>query len=130
MKKLILLTTLFAILSCSSSDDKAANSNTTSINPPAWIQGTWKDKDNFEGFKFTNNDFCIISSAGYVTTTDCFGKSLPVMNLKETINNTDYILEITLGSATFKYHFKKISATKIQWEVIEGGMFNPIYTKQ
>jgi hypothetical protein len=130
MKKSILLLILIFFIACSSED---SSSNKSSFNPPEWIQGTWKDTDNFDGFKFTNNGFCtIMFGGGSLTLINCF-PILPGITVQETtISNTDYVFDITISptpssTTIFHYHFKKISATKIQQidDVFEG-----IYTKQ
>jgi hypothetical protein len=69
---------------------------------------------------------------GSLTLINCF-PILPGITVQETtISNTDYVFDITISptpssTTIFHYHFKKISATKIQQidDVFEG-----IYTKQ
>ena len=67
MKKLLLLSLTFLLISCE--DTGTISSKNLSINPPKWIQGVWIDKDlsrfNMRmGYEFKIDDLCqIISSS-------------------------------------------------------------------
>lgn len=128
MKKLLLLTVVIFTVSCSSSDDSNNNSH---LNPPKWIQGTWVQRLNGEpntimgGWKFTKNDFCVISITG--NQTSCFGQSF-FMPPDETITETEYKFTIHVGQISNNYHFIKVSDTKIKYEANDG--IERIYTKE
>lgn len=121
MKKIVII--LFAVLafSCSGSDDNNnVNPNVASLNPPAWIQGTWLLEGNSvqSGFRFTSNDVCINSLGLYA----CNKESLEMYqdtqvhtDVNEEISDTEYSVEITIGSNTTTFKFKKVSATQIKW---------------
>ena len=114
MKKILFLSIVTILFSCSSDDDK--NNNKNQITPPAWIQGTW-DNSNGVAYKFKSNDFCTmilnfenctaatieLSSTGGFTT-----------NVEQTITDTEYKLSYTVANSTVTYRFIKISATKIK----------------
>jgi hypothetical protein len=134
MKKAILLLIVITFVSCSS-DESTGSSNKTSINPPAWIQGTWLSSYNNtstgSGFKFSKDDLCLVVSN---TLSSCNKETLSVYNnsiftnVDETISDSEYIIIITISSVITTYHFKKISNSKIEWVVDNG--FQNLYTKQ
>ncbi|MEM8522643.1 hypothetical protein [Flavobacterium sp. PL12] len=109
MKKVILLIFFTTLLSCSSDDNNTEGSK-NSFSPPAWIQGTWFVEGDYGAFKFTNNDFCAIN----FNMTSCYGQN-PVIIIKETKSATDYKFDVTAGTVTSSYHFRKISSTQIQY---------------
>lgn len=130
MKKLLLILTIAVLLvSCSSSDD--SSNNNSHLNPPNWIQGTWvqyvsEDSDIiFGGFKFTSNDFCVVTNYGNQET--CFGQVF-FAPPTETITNTEYKFTINIGQILNSYHFIKISDTQIKYENNDG--IERIYTKK
>ncbi|MGJ8745798.1 hypothetical protein [Polaribacter sp.] len=135
MKKNILLF-CFALLflNCSSSDDNLRNSS--SINPPSWIQGTWliEGVTTNSGFRFSNNDFCLV----ILTGQSCFKEQLNQLNnsgattkVNEMTANNSYSIDITLSSQIVTYEFKQISATQIEWiNDPLGDLAETIYKKQ
>lgn len=137
MKKLLFVITALLLFSCSSSDESSNNSN-NSLNPPAWIQGTWigyADSGSGGvgintgiGFKFTKDDWC--SVVGSVTS--CWKyiieNSQGQVTTEEEITNTDYIVKIKTGGTINTYHYRKHSATEI--EVVTSYGLNPVYKKQ
>ena len=64
LKRIILVMGLaFTVLACSKSDEISQEAK--EIQPPHWIQGTWKLNEsmiNVLGWKFTSNDVYIIQS--------------------------------------------------------------------
>lgn len=129
MKKLFLLIIVFIFtVSCSSSDDSNTNSH---LNPPKWIQGTWVQRLNEEpntitgGWKFTKNDFCVISITG--NQTFCLGQTFLVPP-DESITAIEYKFTIHTGQISNNYHFIKVSDTKIKYEANDG--IERIYTKE
>lgn len=123
MKNLLFITITILFISCSSDNDPAS-SNSTSFAPPNWIQGSWYpvdfdgNVDKMSGYSFKKNDFCLIVYNGQ----HCFKQSLDLMKsggiyvkIEEVINDNEYKVSITEVSTTITYHFKKISATKIEW---------------
>lgn len=121
MKKTVLILSAVLAFSCSGSDDNNnVNPNVVDINPPAWIQGTWllEGSPVQSGFRFTSDDVCINSLGMYA----CNKESLEMyqgtqvnIEVDEEISDTDYSVEITIGSNTTTFNFKKVSATQIKW---------------
>ena len=120
MKKISLFLLLGLVYSCSSSSDNLSNnsSSNASINPPAWIQGTWIQAGGTTGYKFTTNDFILTGSgsqtsfANTVILTNASGGNATV---HETITSNSYNIDITIGIRTDSYYFNKINDTKIEW---------------
>lgn len=123
MKKISILLLLALVCSCSNSD-ASGNSSSTSINPPAWIQGYWLrevsdgEVTDLQGLKATSNDFYftqIGSGNSMKTLINNVLLSGGTVVVDELISNTEYRLNITLNGSPFSpYYFKKISSTKIQ----------------
>ena len=121
MKKIVLILSAVLAFGCSGSDDSDnVNPTVVNINPPAWIQGTWLLEGNSvqSGFRFTSDDVCINSLGMYA----CNKESLEMYqgtqvntNVNEEISDTEYSVEITVGSNTTTFEFKKVSATQIKW---------------
>ncbi len=125
MKKLILLFTIIIASSCSNNEDIDGASNSTSINPPSWIQGYWLMQVNelevtdLQGYKATKDDFYstqIGTGNSMKTLISNTLKSGAVAVVEESVSNTEYKLNIKLNGMSFpQYYFKKISSTKIQF---------------
>lgn len=121
MKKIyILLLTTLIIFSCSSSED--SNSKNNSLNPPAWIQGTWAQKYGSNGsytyqplFTFTKNDFCTISTNSSI----CILESAKNTDLKidETTTDSEYKFSLSTKGVTTSYRFIKVSNSKIEYDI-------------
>ncbi|MCK0114966.1 hypothetical protein [Gelidibacter sp. F63206] len=131
MKNIFILFLTIAFFSCSSNDDNSSNDNNL-INPPNWIQGTWllETSPITSGFRFTSNDFCLISSTSEICnkeTLKLYQGSQVITNVKEKISSGNYELSITIGSSIQTYRFEKVSSTEIRW--LDIGV-NAIYTKQ
>lgn len=121
MKHFYFFMTAFLMLSCSGSDDNNnVNPIVASLNPPAWLQGTWllEGSSVQSGFRFTSEDVCINSLGMYA----CNKESLEMYqdtevhtDVNEEISDTEYSVEITIGSNTTAFEFKKVSVTQIKW---------------
>lgn len=131
MKHLLFIIPAFFIVGCSGSDDSnPVNQDDNTINPPAWIQGNWVLENNTSyGFRFTSDDLCL-KSIGIFT---CNKEALEMYNgtnvytyVDEAISDTEYSVEITMGSNTTAYEFHKISDTQIECIT----PIQAIYTKQ
>jgi hypothetical protein len=123
-KKLLFLILLsFIFFGCSSS----SNSNESSTyNPPLWIQGTWGIKaiNNGLGFdeeyyRFSTNNICQITIVN--TYTFCWKDQIeqaPQGTLSGSDTSTDNTYEAKLissnGGQTVTVKFQKISSTKIK----------------
>jgi len=136
MKKILgfilLLTILFT--SCSSNDDDSRMSN-FEINPPDWIQGTWmlEEENQASGYKFVNDDFCIISILQQTCHKELLSQSNSsgvLTSVNEEITENSYLIEMTLGGQIFTYEFIKISSNQIEWlNNPFGDLTEFIYTK-
>jgi hypothetical protein len=124
MKNIILIIAFTSLLfSCSSdnnNDSPGTNiNNCQTLNPPAWIQGTWIKQNLIGqyGYKFTSDDvidiFSQSSSNSRKFQLDFYCNSNVNYTVTENITPTSYFLEINWsGIAT--YNFAKISATTIE----------------
>src|SRR5688572_8498464 len=125
MKNLILLFSLFMIVSCSKDDsDSGTNSD---FHPPKWIQGVWVIDSGANAateevaWTFTSNDFCYISTDD--NTSHCqqdfvdYSRKVGVKTkITETITDTDYIVKYERNQGEPGTNtFKKISDNIIQW---------------
>lgn len=128
MKKILFLFSLFMTLSCSSSDDSASSSD---FNPPAWIQGTWKqDADIGVGnsFVFSKNDICFTMFSGggqcQQGLIDLARKGGLIVKVTETITSTFYSAKTEYSNGqSVTYAFNKISNTAIEWTAVSGAEF-------
>ena len=130
---------LALVCSCSKSDDNSSSSAKTSINPPSWIQGYWLmevsagEVTDLQGVKATKDDFYLtqIGSGNSMKTllsNTLLSKGTAVVD--ELANDTEYKLNVKLNGMSFpQYHFKKISATKIQF-LDTAGRGGAIFIKQ
>lgn len=121
MKKLLVL---FIVLSTSCSKDDV-NQSSIFFSPPTWIQGTWSQEVNGEvqndvGFKFTDDDFCVINSG---VTTQCYNSLLKMnedngvdVDVTEVSSDTQYKIDIT-AVFTSSFNFIKISDVRFKWIV-------------
>lgn len=129
MKNLLYVLMAFLVFSCSNSDDSSSASS-SDFNPPAWIQGTWKQEGTTpeEGmdFKFSAHDFCMSSFA----IEQCYKGMMDLMRMggekptvEETITSSSYSAKITLvAGQSITYSFRKISDTEIEFEQ-DGGVW-------
>lgn len=116
MKKTLFALLTLLIISCSD-DDNNDNQNTSFINPPDWIIGTWQDKTLPEtgqigGFTFTNDNLILITSSGETITNLKEGLQegvdAGVISSNEIITDTEYELEIiATGTVTNQFKFTK-----------------------
>lgn len=118
MKKLIFLFTIFSMLYSCNSDDNGNSSST--LSPPAWIQGKWLESGGFSGFHFKANDFCTITYTSEMCYVELFN-SIPGQQqviFEETIKSND-IYEFNYSTSgigagqTVFYRFERISNSKI-----------------
>jgi hypothetical protein len=130
MKNLLYVLTAFLIFSCSPSDG-GAGSSSSDLNPPSWIQGTWK-QDNVgvginNSFIFSTNDMCSnIMGAQQCQQglIDFARKGGMTVNVVESITNTFYSAEIKYSNGqSTTYAFNKISNTEIEFEAVSGEVF-------
>lgn len=125
MKKLILLFTIILASSCSNNEDNDGSSNSTSINPPVWIQGYWLmevssgDVTDLQGYKATKDDFYSTQIGTGNSMKTLISNTLQnggAVGVEELVSDTEYKLNIKLNGMSFpQYYFKKISSTKIQF---------------
>lgn len=124
MKKLLYLFLAITIISCGGDDDGTTSSSSNlTINPPAWIQGTYYQVFTTGevlpyGYEFKADDFCSISNnlatcnkeqlEFYESGTTLFA------DVYEESDNSRYLLEITFQSLTSTYEFEKVSSTSIK----------------
>lgn len=139
MKNLFLSIALFSLLfsfnSCSDDDgNKNDGGDSSSINPPAWIIGTWKSSELGEThkFEFTKNNFIFTQ----LTTVYNFAEISKQNNytVKETANSTDtYQIEKIFDSgtgvsATDSFKFIKVSDSEVTF-YMSGMGINPVPIK-
>lgn len=134
MKKLILTSLSIIMFSFSPPEIDSTSKKQNKISPPSWIIGTWKLQDgNHTGFRFTKNDFCVITSP---TQQKCnrelvkaFNKSGGYTEVNESVTDNSYTIVVTINNLIETYSFKKVSSSEISWtNSLKGN--NPIYVKQ
>lgn len=121
MKKmlLVLFSTIFLFGCSSPSSNNTPNTPVlpVSFNPPSWIQGRWL-VDNFSGYKFTSNDYIVLSppseySIGtQITNVNNIGGVATI--IEEIKTSTEYKGVYTMQSITQHFHFVKISSTQFK----------------
>lgn len=131
MKKVLLLFSLFLMLSCSNSDDNTTSSN-SDFHPPAWIQGNWIQEGSIGTsgvlFSFSANDFCMTNMGlikqcqqELVNQMRQPGNSVTVT---ETITASAYTAEIKyFAGQSVIYSFRKLANNKIEWTTVTGSVF-------
>ena len=127
MKKIYLIL-LLALLSLScSKDDDSANSN-ISINPPTWIQGTWKAEGaggtSITGFRFTTNDMVQVGlyDMSYKENISSIIKSGGEANVEEDISQESYRITIDFSmGASVNYLFTRVDENTINWNTTTYG---------
>lgn len=138
MKKLLLFACAVVLSAACSSDndsDNNSNSNSSKITPPAWIQGTWVDKDMYDtsgykmGYIFKNDDICMLNISYEVCWKETVNihnstPNAPKATVTQTISDVGYKCTITLASQATHYNFQKVSSTTIK--NVDTGM---VYTK-
>jgi hypothetical protein len=139
MKKILLISLTFLLISCSSSSDDNSNNVTNQITPPSWIQGTWLQTMSTDPlitqpvFRFKPNDFCVLSSNVEVCNAQNIqqaAQSGATTSVQQTITDSEYTLSMTIQSQTTTYSFIKISNTKIEYVNPTNGLPNLQLTKQ
>lgn len=131
MKKLLLLCSMCFLLSCSNSDDSNGSSN-QDFNPPAWIQGDWKQENDLgiQGvlFNFYAHDFCFTNLG---TVKQCqqqmvnlYRNQSNAVSVTENITATTYTAEITyFGGQSTIFSFKKLGTNQFEWTAVPGAVF-------
>ncbi len=122
MKKFYLfLIVCFLITSCSTEDE--ASRNNASLNPPGWIQGTWKTQgaegDEIYGMKFTNDDLILLYhiEISYKEEFENYKKNGVPVRVIENISPTSYDLTIIYISGSYtNITFSKINEQTILWK--------------
>ncbi|KAF2331084.1 hypothetical protein [Flavobacterium ginsenosidimutans] len=133
MKKLLALLCVVFMYACTSEDQDIVDSNgkkaQTSINPPAWICGSWSDSKG-KIIEFTKNDIIIdpngnsYSAKGEITYFIIKGEDPEIV---ETATDSTYNLQFNeIGSAKRNLKFIKISDSQIESK----GSYKGIYTKK
>ncbi|MCV2486682.1 hypothetical protein OD917_17260 [Flavobacterium sp. SH_e] len=121
MKKLLLLLSVFFMLSCTSEDEydsSGSNGNhATRISPPEWIIGKWKNEEGIV-LQFTKSDLIIINSTGYQSSVsygiDYWEEKGNDVELVETKTEDSYIFEYRDAASTKQYfNFVKTSDTQM-----------------
>lgn len=132
MKKLLLLLVSVSLLSCSSDDSNDAQQNTRYLNPPSWIQGTWKNE--ISGFAFKEHDFCTVVS----NNETCIDQSLQasansgasVSSSEHIKSDSEYKFSYTIAGSASAFHFRKVTDTKIEFVNPNNSLPNPTFNKQ
>jgi hypothetical protein len=130
MQKVLLLCSLFFLLSCSNSDD-TTNGSESDFHPPAWIQGNWMLKDDYSTgvlFSFTASDFCMtnmgIAKQCQQELVNLYRKPGNAVTVTETITATTYTAEIKyFAGQSVIYSFRKLSNTSTEWTASIGSVF-------
>ena len=128
MKKFIIAILVVVCYSCSSSDDN--NSNSSQINPPSWIQGTWINDLGTGGFNFTTDNICVVTGnlqQCYKEILEQTDGSVVEENVTEEITDDIYFIEFTLSSSITTYEFERVSDTEILYI---NNIMNTILIKQ
>ncbi|WP_324720508.1 hypothetical protein [Salinimicrobium sp. HB62] len=127
MKKIYLLLFVIALtLSCSTDDE---NSNPDiSINPPAWLHGTWKAEDaggtSITGFRFTTDDIILLGlyDMSYRDNTSSIVKSGGEATVEEDISQESYRITIDYSvGASVNYLFSRVDENTINWNTTTYG---------
>lgn len=125
MKKLFLLFSLIIITSCSTSDDDKIEA-TNYFNPPAWIQGVWKEPNSGATFTFSNdNVICRLNDhkVNFKENADDLKKMGAYVNVQETIKNDTYTANFQYEDESLLLSFTKTSNTEIESEAYLQGTF-------
>ncbi len=111
MKHFLFIIAATLIISCSGGDDnRSIDPNENSINPPAWIQGTWYS--NFDGvntgtgFKITSNDFCTVLQSTQSCWKELIQSSAGQLIVNENSSDTDYTISFEFHHFTFVFTCK------------------------
>jgi hypothetical protein len=121
MKKIAFILMSVVVMSCSSSSDDNSATSSTSINPPNWIIGTWKqDAPQGISFKFTSNDLITITNGAQLSQKNSIQSFISAGGQITTTNtSTDLTYSLTTdynnGQATV-YSFTKTSDNIIVWD--------------
>lgn len=124
MKKFLVLATLIiGFIGCSKNNengDESESGTSNSLNPPAWIQGTWVvEGGTASTLEFTKNDFCL-SPQGVVRQCYRSIATAPGGRVSQTVSDTEYTLSVGGAGVFIDFSFEKISARKILWKDASG----------
>lgn len=122
MKKIYLFFLAITLcLSCSKEDE--AGNNTTSINPPTWIHGTWEAEGasgtSMSGFRFTADDIILLSSfeISHKNQIKDYRQQGVEVTVTENISPQEYDIKITYPMGTsVNYSFSKIDGSTLTWK--------------
>lgn len=115
MKKLILLFVLATtLIGCTADEPTTVNDK---LNPPTWIQGTWKRDNNGQGLRFKTDDI-VEMLGGYETYSykDMIEdeNNEEIFFVEEEITADHYYVDIASNTGYDKYfEFEKISSVRI-----------------
>lgn len=126
-------------LSCSKEEQEKIDA--LAINPPTWIQGEWRPKDDTSGqveLKFTENSFIKIQEDGtevnvmwsYILLQGLgFESDATVEEFKATNN---YAIRVSTNRSDDWYRFTKISSLEMSWDnaLVSGITDSVVYVKK
>ncbi|MGQ1929018.1 hypothetical protein [Ornithobacterium rhinotracheale] len=113
------------IVSCSSDDDggKKKEVYNHSVNPPAWLYGTWLNDDNQEILKISSSDFklmtdtesgsALIDLQKYIEAMEK-GNSVKINIAEEKAENSYVIKAISSDKSVTTYSFTKLENDKLE----------------
>ncbi|MGY0408849.1 MAG: hypothetical protein ACWIPJ_10940, partial [Polaribacter sp.] len=109
MKKLLYMLSIFVMLfSCSSNDDDNDASNTSCVNPPDWLIGTWIHYSN-DG-EFEENKY-IVSQDNIISFDYDISTDWQVADCDNVIDNSILTIEIEEFYTSEYYLFRKTQTT-------------------
>lgn len=124
-KNLFLIFILVLTIACSSSDDSAGSTSSSSpYNPPSWIHGTWGLKANGVTllndnpfYTFTSDNVCQLTGVSTLCWKESIAQSPTILSGNDVSTSTTYTANFiqSSGSVTLTLSFEKVSATKILW---------------
>lgn len=121
MKKIYFVLSLVLIFQSCTSDDNSSDNGNSTLNPPKFIHGVWKDELKVMGFKFTADDI-ITLQAGSIELSlksqiEAIKKGNGTATVEESVTESYYEAKIILnGSQTVHYKFDKVTGSKINWK--------------
>jgi hypothetical protein len=123
MKKILFLSLIIVISSCSSDNSDSLMSSSNLINPPSWIHGDWGQvitEDPYlttNDYRFTNDDICVFAgniSLNCVKAGLAPGVAAGVATKEETITSSLYVFSYTVSGVTQRFEFVRITESEIE----------------